>query len=78
MQQKSMDDIFEEFEKFTTLMYRPPEMIDKYMKYPVNTKADIWMLGCVIFGLCYNLHPFQDESRLSICNAKYFFPQDKP
>ena len=29
--------MIEEFEKFTTFMYRPPEMIDKYMKYKVNT-----------------------------------------
>lgn len=33
------------FEKYTTMMYRPPEMIDLYKKYPVDTKVDIWMLG---------------------------------
>ncbi len=33
------------FEKYTTLMYRPPEMIDQYQKYPVGTQVDIWMLG---------------------------------
>lgn len=33
------------FEKYTTMMYRPPEMIDQYQKYHVGTKVDIWMLG---------------------------------
>ena len=28
-------------------MYRPPEMCDLYKGYYVNTKVDIWMLGCV-------------------------------
>lgn len=31
------DSLYEEFEKYTTLMYRPPEMIDKYKKFSVNT-----------------------------------------
>ena len=35
---------YEQFEKFTTMMYRPPEMIDKYLKYNVNLKADIWVV----------------------------------
>ena len=48
-----MDQAFEDFERFTTMMYRPPEMIDKYMKWNVTTKVDIWMLGCVAYTLCY-------------------------
>lgn len=38
----------EDFEKFTTLMYRPPEMIDKYKKYSVNFQADIWVSGLTL------------------------------
>ena len=48
-----LDEMIEEFEKYTTMMYRPPEMIDRYMKFKVDTKADVWMLGCVIYSLCY-------------------------
>ena len=33
----NIDIKMEEFEKFTTMMYRPPEMIDKYKKFKVNT-----------------------------------------
>ena len=50
----------EHFEKYTTLMYRPPEMIDKYLKFPVGVKSDIWMLGCVLYTLCFAKHPFMD------------------
>jgi hypothetical protein len=32
----SIDSITNEFEKSTTLMYRPPEMCDPYLKYKVN------------------------------------------
>ena len=50
----------EQFEKYTTLMYRPPEMIDQYLKYKVDLQVDIWMLGCVLFTLCFAKHPFQE------------------
>jgi AP2-associated kinase len=56
----------ETFEKNTTLMYRPPEMSDPYMKYEVNTKVDVWMLGCVLYTMCFYIHPFQDASKLAI------------
>lgn len=50
-------------------MYRPPEMIDLYLKYPIDDRVDIWMLGCVLFVLNYRYHPFQEEGKLSIVNA---------
>ena len=31
--QQGSEQQFETFEKFTTMMYRPPEMIDRYLKY---------------------------------------------
>ena len=40
---------FEEIEKYTTLMYRPPEMIDKFLNWPVTTKVDIWVSIIFIF-----------------------------
>jgi AP2-associated kinase len=38
-----VEALYEEFEKYTTLMYRPPEMIDRYKKFPVTNSADIWV-----------------------------------
>jgi AP2-associated kinase len=71
-----IEDEMEKYERYTTFMYRPPEMIDKYRGWKVSLKADIWMLGCVLFALCFFKHPFQDAQKLAILNAHYFFPND--
>eukprot|EP00347_Sterkiella_histriomuscorum_P002274 403368786 len=76
LSQNQIDEVMEEFEKYTTMMYRPPEMIDKYKKYRVDTQADIWMLGCVAFTLCFFQHPFQESQRLGIINAHFYMPND--
>ena len=34
---QALEEAIEEFEKYTTMMYRPPEMIDRYLKYKVDT-----------------------------------------
>eukprot|EP01016_Furgasonia_blochmanni_P004520 TRINITY_DN11750_c0_g3_i1.p1 TRINITY_DN11750_c0_g3~~TRINITY_DN11750_c0_g3_i1.p1 ORF type:complete len:416 (-),score=88.43 TRINITY_DN11750_c0_g3_i1:313-1560(-) len=66
----------EEFEKNTTLMYRPPEMCDPFLNYHVNTKVDVWMLGCVLYTLCFFKHPFQECSKLAIVSAGYHLPKE--
>lgn len=33
----------EEVQKYTTLSYRAPEMVDIYSGKPITTKADIWV-----------------------------------
>ena len=66
----------ESYEKYTTMMYRPPEMIDSYKRYKVDTKVDIWMLGCILYALCFFRHPFQDSQKLAITNAHYFIPDE--
>ena len=53
LSEDAIDETFESYEKYTTMMYRPPEMIDKYKRFNVSSKADIWMIGCVAFTLCY-------------------------
>lgn len=74
---KSMHYKYEEiFEKETTLMYRPPEMCDPYLKYKVNQKADMWMLGCVIYTLMFFKHPFFEASKLAITTASFNWPND--
>ena len=63
-------------ERYTTLMYRPPEMADLYKGFQVSTKVDIWMLGCILFTLINNKHPFQDASNLAIVNCKFSHDSD--
>jgi len=64
----------QEIDNYTTMMYRPPEMVDLYQDYEISEKADIWMLGCILYTLMFFTHPFQDESTLAITNANYSFP----
>lgn len=66
----------ETVERYTTLMYRPPEMADLYKGFKISTKVDMWMLGCVLFTLVNNKHPFQDASNLAIVNCRYSFVPD--
>lgn len=70
-------DQFSSFDKFTTFMYRPPEMCDQYCKYLINEKVDIWMLGCVMYAIMFKKHPFQDAQKLAIINAHYFIPDEE-
>lgn len=40
----------EDLEKYTTLAYRAPEMIDLYSnRGPITTKSDIWALGVLLY-----------------------------
>ena len=71
-----IEEMYEEFKGSTTLMYRPPEMYNKYLKYRVDQKADVWMLGCVLFVLCFIEHPFEKSGELAILNAQYFMPKE--
>uniref|UniRef100_A0A914HMF5 non-specific serine/threonine protein kinase n=1 Tax=Globodera rostochiensis TaxID=31243 RepID=A0A914HMF5_GLORO len=64
----------EEMAKYTTPMYRAPEILDTYQNYPIGPAQDIWALGCVLFYLCYRAHPFEDSAKLRILNAKYTLP----
>ena len=64
----------EETAKHTTPMYRAPEMLDTWSNYPVDTKADIWACGCLLFVLCFHNHPFEDSAKLAIVNGNYKIP----
>lgn len=68
--------IEDEIAKQTTPMYRAPEMLDLYNNYKIDTQADIWALGCVLFVLCFNKHPFEDAAKLRIINGKYQIPNN--
>ena len=55
-------------------MYRAPEMLDTWSNYSVDTKADIWACGCLLFVLCFHHHPFEDSAKLAIVNGNYKIP----
>lgn len=60
--------------RHTTPMYRPPEILNTYLHYEINTQMDIWAFGCLIYFLRFGQHPFEDSSKLAIINCKYTIP----
>jgi serine/threonine protein kinase len=42
-----------------TLLYRPPESLDLWSKDRVDTKADVWALGVIIYVLVFREMPFE-------------------
>ena len=65
----------EEMAKHTTPMYRAPEMLDTWSNHPVDTSADIWALGCLLYVLCFHRHPFEDSAKLAIVNGNFKIPE---
>ncbi|VDL78644.1 unnamed protein product [Nippostrongylus brasiliensis] len=71
----SISFIQDEVEKYTTLSYRSPEMIDLYCGKPIGTKADTWAMGVMLYKLCYFCLPF-GESAMAIQNGAFSFPSE--
>jgi serine/threonine protein kinase len=67
--------IQEDIDRFTTMVYRSPEMVDLYMEKWIGDKVDIWALGCLLFKMAYVVTPFEEAGRLGILNARVDFPQ---
>lgn len=63
------------YELKTTMMYRPPEICEPDLRYKVDSKADMWMLGCVIYTLMFFKHPFCESTKLAICAANFSWPE---
>lgn len=72
-QRNSLEEILQ---KFTTPMYRAPEQLDTWNNFPIGISTDVWALGCILFCLCYQKHPFEDGAKLRIINGNYTIPSD--
>lgn len=68
----------DEMTRHTTPMYRPPETLDTYLNYPINTAMDIWAYGCLTYCMKFGRHPFEDSAKLRIINCKYTIPPNVP
>jgi serine/threonine protein kinase len=66
----------ERIQKYSTSMYRAPEMVDLYKKEMINEKVDIWALGCILYTLAFFTHPFQEGGNLQIISGSYNMPEN--
>lgn len=64
--------------KVTTPIYRSPEIIDIWSNYPIGPAVDVWSLGCILYFLCFQKHPFENNSILYITNGNYSIPKGNP
>lgn len=71
-QQRSL--LEDEMARFTTPMYRAPEMIDTWSNYEIGPACDVWAIGCLVYTFCFMKHPFDDSAKLRIINANYSIP----
>lgn len=69
----------------STMPYRAPELFDVKTGAVIDTKVDIWSLGCTLYACLVGKSPFEmrsDETggSLSICvlGGDWRFPDEKP
>ncbi|XP_057308841.1 AP2-associated protein kinase 1-like [Hydractinia symbiolongicarpus] len=72
--QDGVRKVDDEIQKYTTVSYRAPEMIDLYAGHIIDTKSDIWAMGCLLYKLCFFTTPF-GESTLAIQSGQFTFPE---
>ena len=60
--------------RHTTLQYRAPEMVDPYLRRPIDEKSDVWAMGVLLYKLCYYTTPFEERGPLAIQSVSYSIP----
>jgi len=59
-----------------TPIYRPPEVADVYLRWPIGPKVDLFALGCVLFAVLTATHPFPMDGALANIQARFQLPDE--
>ncbi|KAL9003157.1 MAG: hypothetical protein Q9188_003961 [Gyalolechia gomerana] len=67
----------------STLPYRAPELFDTQVGSTVDTKVDIWSLGCTLYACLVGKSPFEARSEetggslsICVCSGDWRFPDE--
>jgi len=71
------EEVDEEVERCTSLLFRAPEQLDTYSGYSITEKVDIFALGCIIYTLLFLRSPFEKGEKLDQMNARYTIPKER-
>eukprot|EP00117_Sycon_ciliatum_P045490 scpid75667/ scgid32691/ AP2-associated protein kinase 1; Adaptor-associated kinase 1 len=74
---ENVHGIEEDLQRFTTLSYRSPEMVDLYSNKTIGTKSDIWALGVMLYKMCFFTLAF-GESMVAIMEGNFKLPENSP
>eukprot|EP00741_Cyanophora_paradoxa_P001515 tig00000492_g1466.t1 len=80
---QEMLDEEDRIQRFSTMMYRAPEMCDLYRKDLINEKVDIWALGCILYTIVFFQQPFDNagpsrSSTRSTSSPRFAYPSGIP
>ena len=65
---KAMLQEQEKIERYSTQMYRAPEMVDLHRNWPVDERVDVWALGCLVYELLHGHPPYYVRAQQSGSN----------
>ena len=54
----------DQMSRYTTPMYRSPEVMDTWNNEPIGPPLDCWALGCIFYALVSLRHPFPEGTQL--------------
>lgn len=68
----------------STLPYRAPELFDTQVGSTIDTKVDIWSLGCTLYACLVGKSPFEARSEetggslsICVCSGDWRFPDEE-
>jgi serine/threonine kinase 16 len=60
--------------------YRAPELTAVELGKPIDSRVDVWALGCMLYCMAFGRNPFESPTegvlKLAILNGRFSFPAD--
>eukprot|EP01095_Lingulamoeba_sp_RSL-Kostka_P009294 TRINITY_DN3204_c0_g2_i3.p1 TRINITY_DN3204_c0_g2~~TRINITY_DN3204_c0_g2_i3.p1 ORF type:complete len:440 (-),score=138.66 TRINITY_DN3204_c0_g2_i3:143-1462(-) len=69
-------------EELCSILYRAPELFEIYSNTLIDSRIDVWSLGCTFYHFMFGFSPFEaiyskgDSVKLAACNMNFSFPEN--